>query len=386
MAEQRTANESPDSKHLTSPSLPRPLRLKVIGTARHGQMVEIFSARLTIGSAPQCTLRLRAAGVGPLQCLIIREPSGPVVRSLSVDTLLNGERFREEPLHSGDRLQVGSIELELCDDARSIVAPPTDSIRPRSIRRASARPEYASWMETNAERPLEVLSRIERLEEGLNQLREAEKTTSTPPVSDQHEERLSAQVPTESAATSPTEVTRESREEAEERERIKAELQRANELHEHARSEFARLQSERDALQGRCDDLERKQGAAEEWLRRLEADLEQQMRASKEAYDCQLEQRSAAAEVAQQFHDVVEKLVDQQAQANRALTQLDQMLTTERQGRCELERRLEQQSLLVSEVQAQCQSLQASVELCGPLRPRQKQLQNQAKIKRNRAP
>ena len=53
------------------------LCLKVVNTKRAGQIVRLASPKCTIGSARDCTLRLRAVGVHPLHCLVLCGAAAP---------------------------------------------------------------------------------------------------------------------------------------------------------------------------------------------------------------------------------------------------------------------------------------------------------------------
>ena len=89
------------------------LWLRVVGTSRADQVVRLSAPKCTIGSASGCTLRLRALGVRPIECLILRGAHGTVVRACVAGTRLNGECFRDARLTAGDRLKFGPIELEV---------------------------------------------------------------------------------------------------------------------------------------------------------------------------------------------------------------------------------------------------------------------------------
>src|SRR5688500_9977687 len=92
---------------------PGELTLSVLTGEHQGRQIQIRSAKCTIGSAAGCTLRLRARGVKPLHCWILRGPGGTIVRRRHPDTQLNGRSFNDAPLAPGDRLRVGSVELEV---------------------------------------------------------------------------------------------------------------------------------------------------------------------------------------------------------------------------------------------------------------------------------
>ena len=89
------------------------LVLRVCNPPRRGQVVRLRSSKCTIGSGPQCTLRLRASGVAPLHCLILRGASATVVRRWASDTRLNAHAFEDALLMAGDRLSIGPVELEV---------------------------------------------------------------------------------------------------------------------------------------------------------------------------------------------------------------------------------------------------------------------------------
>jgi chromosome segregation ATPase len=116
------------------------LYLRIVGSARQGQIVRLSAPKCTIGSAEGCTLRLRAAGVRPLHCIILRGSRGTAIRCWARDTRLNGQPFGDSLLVPGDRLTVGPIEFDVLDAAGS--AEPMsnqDSLNDRStiVRRSS---------------------------------------------------------------------------------------------------------------------------------------------------------------------------------------------------------------------------------------------------------
>jgi hypothetical protein len=92
------------------------LALRIRGGDYHGRVVRIRASQCTVGSAPDCTLRLSGPGLRPLHCIILRGEAGATVRRWSPDTQLNGRAFSDALLMPGDRLSVGSIELEVLED------------------------------------------------------------------------------------------------------------------------------------------------------------------------------------------------------------------------------------------------------------------------------
>jgi len=115
------------------------LVLRVCGSSRHGQIVRLKSTKCTIGSGPRSTLRLRARGVRPMHCLIVRGSSNTVIRRWSPDTRLNGRVFADAELNGGDRLAIGAIELEVLDPGR---LSPSNSAETRQ-----AAPQYPPILE-----------------------------------------------------------------------------------------------------------------------------------------------------------------------------------------------------------------------------------------------
>lgn len=98
---------------------------RVVGSSRDGQELRVRSAKVTIGAAPGCTLRLRARGVQPVHCVVIRGRRATVVRAWSADTRLNGRAFQDACLRPGDRLTLGPIELEYIGSTQRLEAAPT---------------------------------------------------------------------------------------------------------------------------------------------------------------------------------------------------------------------------------------------------------------------
>jgi hypothetical protein len=100
------------------------LALRIGNGSHRGRVIQIRSPKCTVGSAPGCTLRLRASGVRPLHCWILRGPAGTMIRRRCAGTLLNGQAYDDAPLQSGDHLRIGSVELEVVD------LPPREAIAP----------------------------------------------------------------------------------------------------------------------------------------------------------------------------------------------------------------------------------------------------------------
>ena len=100
------------------------LVFRVRGSSQEGREVRLHSARISIGSAEGCTLRIRARGVQPVHCLIVYGRRRTVVRRTHPATLLNDRPFSDAELRHGDRLRVGPVVLEYRDDGDESVSSP----------------------------------------------------------------------------------------------------------------------------------------------------------------------------------------------------------------------------------------------------------------------
>ena len=120
------------------------LVLRVSGPTRDGRIVRLKSHKCTIGAGKHCSLRLRAPGVAPLHCLVVRGRAGAVVRRWAADTLLNHQAFDDAPLLPGDRLSVGPVELEVLGVGADPQQPPETSHSDDSTRLAELETERQS--------------------------------------------------------------------------------------------------------------------------------------------------------------------------------------------------------------------------------------------------
>jgi hypothetical protein len=159
------------------------LALRIRGGDYHGRVVRIRATQCTIGSAPDCTLRLTTPGVRPLHCIVLRGDAGATVRRWSPDTQLNGRAFSDALLVAGDRLEVGPIELEVLDEADR--SPIRRSPEPdvgqlpvtqlageivQHIRRDLQRNEHGRKQKTQQKRLVKSNRRVKQLEAELEQM------------------------------------------------------------------------------------------------------------------------------------------------------------------------------------------------------------------------
>ncbi len=105
------------------------LVLRLVGGEHHGRVIRIHATKCTIGSAPGCTLRLKAPGVEPIHALIMRGPQGAIIRRYGDKLSINEAEIDDASLRKGDRLQIGPIKLTVLgpnsteDDVRLVTSP-----------------------------------------------------------------------------------------------------------------------------------------------------------------------------------------------------------------------------------------------------------------------
>lgn len=126
------------------------LVLKIRGSSRNGQLLRLKSSKCTIGSNPNCTLRLRARGVEPVHCLILRGKNASVIRRWSPDTRLNGRSFTDAQLAVGDRLSIGSFEFEIVSVGEVQVQDPNSSLH-QADQRSQSSSQTVSWKDYKLE-------------------------------------------------------------------------------------------------------------------------------------------------------------------------------------------------------------------------------------------
>ena len=163
-----TPTATPTSRRQGTP--PDDLKLRIVGGPRDGQLIRLRSSKCSIGSGRSCTLRLRARGVRPLHCLIVRGRVATIVRRWSPDTRLNGSSFTDAELVAGDRLSIGPIELEVVDDspsprgceaARQQAVQTQQAVKSLETERTSLRQRQSEWEEVRR-RAMELLDQRTR--------------------------------------------------------------------------------------------------------------------------------------------------------------------------------------------------------------------------------
>lgn len=341
---------------------PRTLRLRMIGTSRNGQIIELSSPRVTIGSAPNCVLQLRSANVRPLQCLIVREPSGVIVRSLAVDTLLNGQKFRDEILCRGDRLQVGPIALEVIDDGFTPNdVGTTDASQPMSTDESDsgeptnddARPVAVIPNQTPASLPDGLLDRIKELEQRIQGLMTETNEPEVQPETVVEPVAAAEQVPANEPPRKSDELPDAFFEQLAEWKRLTAQLEQERES---AKVDLARVQRDTNHLRDRCHQLDRSRTEADERMQKLQLNVDNQMcvaNVTSTRLKAEVELRHAFVLIeTQQLRCELDALKVRCNEGEQARSELERSLT-QSQDRCrELELRLQECTSRLSEAEA----------------------------------
>lgn len=175
----------------TSPIELQSLALRVLGSEHHGRVLRIQAPKCTIGSAVGCTLRLKAPGVRDVHCLVLRGPGGLVVRSWSPDTRLNGQTVTDAPLHAGDHLAIGPVELEVLDpaglDQRAENSPPgaidhgrLSKLEHKAREAARARDELTRRLAERDQSVAQLEERLATTQQLVDQLQAETQAHSTP--------------------------------------------------------------------------------------------------------------------------------------------------------------------------------------------------------------
>ncbi len=87
------------------------LLLRLVGGNHHGRIIRIHAVKCTVGSAPGCTLRLKAPGIEPVHALIMRGPQGAIIRRYGERLEINEAEVDDASLRAGDRLRIGPVEM-----------------------------------------------------------------------------------------------------------------------------------------------------------------------------------------------------------------------------------------------------------------------------------
>lgn len=87
--------------------------LRMFGRGGSEFACDLPIGKTTLGSGAKCVLRIQQPGVQPIHCLIQRTADSLTVQRWAEPSRINGESFEQATLAIGDRLMIGSVELEV---------------------------------------------------------------------------------------------------------------------------------------------------------------------------------------------------------------------------------------------------------------------------------
>ncbi len=299
-------------------------------------MVRLRSAKCTVGSGPRCTLRLRARGVAPLHCLIVRGPAAAAVQCWAADTRLNHRAFRDAPLVPGDRLSIGPIELEvvLLGGTGALHEPSADENQPQNV-------------------PADELTELQRETQATFEL-ERERLDAE---REQLDARLTDVETRERALADERQQWETMREEASRRSSAETEQTsaRLSEIEEQCRKleeERQQWQSEHDAMEHRVAE-ERDNLAAAQAASQAEQDA-----FAAERRQWQAEQQQSARDLVQEREQLDARLTDVETRERALADERQQWETMREEASRRSSAETEQTSARLSEIEEQCRKLE----------------------------
>lgn len=93
-----------------------PIHLRIVHGRPEGKRLELAEGEHIVGHGPECHIQPKSAWVSRQHCLIRVRGEEVAIQDLgsSNGTLINGRRIElEQPLHNGDRLEIGPLVFEL---------------------------------------------------------------------------------------------------------------------------------------------------------------------------------------------------------------------------------------------------------------------------------
>ena len=135
-----------------------------------GAVVPLVLPVTVIGRGAGCDVKLAAASVADLHCLVTVTPAGPVLRSWQPDhTLLNGEPTAAALLSDGDDLKVGPCEFEFHWRGAEAKQPLTPDLLAQV---AEVREAFRDERDREAAKLVEARAELEKRTERVQKLRE----------------------------------------------------------------------------------------------------------------------------------------------------------------------------------------------------------------------
>ncbi len=147
-----------------------------------GTRVPLVLPVTVIGRAVGCDVKLTAAGVADLHCLIAVTPAGPVLRAWHPDhTLRNGTPAAATLLQDGDELKVGPCVFEFHWHAKTDAGAPARVELPPDLlaQLSDAREAFRAEREKKSAELAEASAELDRRTQRVQKLREQAKTERT---------------------------------------------------------------------------------------------------------------------------------------------------------------------------------------------------------------
>ena len=106
-------------------------KLHILSGAQEGQAVALDAERITVGRASNNTLRFTDGLVSTYHAVFVRDGAGYRLRDLNStnQTRVNGVPITEIPLHNGDRIQFGLVEIRY----EAAGSPAPEPVRPAPV-------------------------------------------------------------------------------------------------------------------------------------------------------------------------------------------------------------------------------------------------------------
>jgi hypothetical protein len=120
------------------------LRLRVGHPDGSTENVLLESAKITIGSAQGCNLRMDSPGLRPVHCMILRGATGVVVRGWQGPVNVNGAAVEACRVDAGDRLQLGAVTITFLDEPTAEKSPRRTKTKRRKITPSTRRTDRSS--------------------------------------------------------------------------------------------------------------------------------------------------------------------------------------------------------------------------------------------------
>jgi chromosome segregation ATPase len=357
---------------------------------RHGSApptsFEMFDGGFLIGTAPGCDVRLPAAGLPPVLCLITRTTGGVGIRKLvpTAPMLVNGKPMNLGVLADGDRLGIGSVELavsvQIPEELQKFREKTGDALFP-----PAPFPVFRYTPQELEERAQQLDARQRLLEEQTAELetdrviwyrRREEIEKECRQIKEQEREQAAARAKLESQrqALQPEHERLDARR-AELQAKAEQILKQEKELNAYRQQLDDRYRERRDRIAGLQEAVNKATANVQERKRKLEAEIREASGQLQEHATCKAELDARTADLNQKLRDL-----DEQRTAFTSRQEELQKQQADRLSECQArERQLVEDRQALDKDQAKYQAdLLRLDRLAATLEQRQKELQDRS--------